>query len=178
MKHFLKIALLLTVVFAAPCAQAEGLKVGHVNMQRIMAESNAGKEARQQYDAKAKGYQDQLDVKIAANKKLKAEIDAGLKQLKPGQKPSQPLLDKQKLLATRDKELQNTLAVYQKELREFDATLTRGIVADFSVVAERYGEANGYDYLIRGLDALIYANKKQEVTDALLGEFNNQKNNK
>ena len=104
MKQAIKTLFLIVFVLAATVARAEGLKVGHIDMQRVFTESNAGKEARDQYAAKAKSYQDQLNVTIENNKKLKEEIDAALKQVKKGQKPSQTILDKQKKYGARERE--------------------------------------------------------------------------
>ena len=70
MKQAIKTLFLLIFVLAATVAKAEGLKVGHIDIQRLFAESNAGKEARDQYAAKAKSYQDQLNVTIESNNKI------------------------------------------------------------------------------------------------------------
>ena len=175
MKQAIKTLFLIVFVLAATVARAEGLKVGHIDMQRVFAESNAGKEAREQYAAKAKSYQDQLNVTIESNKKLKEEIDTALKQVKKGQKPSQTILDKQKKYGARERELQSTLAGYQKELKEYDGELTRKLMEEFSPLVEQFASANNYDYLIRNFDALLFANKKNDVTNTLISAFNNKK---
>lgn len=175
MKQLVK-TLLLVIFFLAPTAvRSEGLKVGHVDMQRIVAESSAGKEAREQYDAKAKSYQEQLNLQLQSNIKLKEEIEAGLKLVKKGQKPSQSILDKEKLFKTRESEIQNTLAGYQKELKAYDAELIRKVIEQLSPVVEQFALVNSYDYIIRNFDALLFANKKNDVTDTLISEFNNKK---
>jgi len=175
MKQLIK-TLLLVIFFLAPTAvRSEGLKVGHIDMQRIVAESSAGKEAREQYDAKAKSYQDQLNLQLQSNIKLKEEIEAGLKLMKKGQKPSPSILDKEKLFKTRESEIQNTLAGYQKELKAYDAELIRKVIEQLSPIVEQFALANSYDYIIRNFDALLFANKKNDVTDTLISEFNNKK---
>jgi len=95
--------------------------------------------------------------------------------VKKGQKPSQSILDKQKKYGARERELQNTLAGYQKELKAYDGELTRKLMEEFSPLIEQFASANNYDYLIRNFDALLFANKKNDVTDTLISAFNNKK---
>jgi len=172
MKQLIKAFFLLILVLSPTVASAEGVKIGHIDIQRVFTESNAGKEAHEKYVAKAKGYQAELDVKRASNQKLKEAVESALKQLRKGQKLPQTILDRQKQYDARERELQSTLAGYQSELKRYDEELTRKIMEEFSPLVEQFASANNYDYLIRNFDGILFANKKNEVTDLLVGELN------
>lgn len=80
MKYLINTVTLLAIMFSASLAGAAEMKIGHLDLQRIVAESDAGKIGHELLAAKTKRYQDEINVKIEQVKKLKASQEAGPKK--------------------------------------------------------------------------------------------------
>ena len=91
------------ILMSTTSLHAAGLKVGHFDLQRLIAQSDAGKDAREKYLSQAKNYQDEINTRTKKLQKMKEEIEAVTKGLKSNEKPSAPLVqnEKETQLATR-----------------------------------------------------------------------------
>lgn len=174
-KTWLLILLPLLFLLPSGVAGAAGIKAGHVDLQRLVEQSDAGKEAREKYLAKAKIYQDEINSRTERLNKLKAEIEKETRALGQADKLSQSLLDKDKEYGAQARELQRLRGGYQDELKVFDAELTRKILEAFGPVVGDYAGREGYDYIFRGYDAMVFASKNGDLTDALIKEFNKKR---
>lgn len=167
--------LLILLPFAPTFAGAAGIKAGHVDLQRLVEQSDAGKEAREKYLAKAKIYQEEINSRTERLNKLKAEIEKETRALGQADKFPQSLLDKDKEYGVQARELQRLLGGYQDELKVYDTELTRKVLEEFGPVVGEYAGREGYDYIFRGYDALVFASKNGDLTDALIKEFNKKR---
>lgn len=168
------IAILLTVSLAAS-ATAQPLKIGHFDLQRLVALSDAGKKAREQHKDKARTYQEDIDNRSTQLKKLKESIEKLSAGLKQGAAPPAELLEKDKEYGVQARELQRLVGAYQEELKLYDAELTRKVVEEFTPVLEDYAKKQGYDYILRLPEAALHAAEKHDLTDALVKEFNKKR---
>ena len=68
--------LILAALALIPCSnlQAAELKVAHFDLQRLVAQSDAGKEAREIYLTRVKNYQNEVNARTEKLKKLKDDI--------------------------------------------------------------------------------------------------------
>lgn len=156
----------------ATALYAAELKVGHFDLQRLISQSNAGKDARDNYLTKAKAYQDELKNRSDRLNKMKEEIESQLKKLKENEKPSGQLLDKDKEYAALFRDFQRLQGGYQDELKLYDAELIRKVVDQLAPVLRAYAVNNKYDYLLRVNETLAYAIEKRDLTDELIKAFN------
>jgi outer membrane protein len=166
--------LIITALFilVATSLQAAELKVGHFDLQRLIAQSEAGKGAREKYLSKAKSYQDQLNSRTEKLNKLKEEIEAAAKKLKQNEKPSASLVEKDKEYAAQFRDFQRLQGGYQDELKVYDAELIRKVIEDFAPVLSSFASANKYDYIFRLNETFAFAGEKLDVTDELVKAFN------
>jgi outer membrane protein len=170
MRRILIIATL--ILMSAVSLQAADLKVGHFDLQRLIAQSDAGKDAREKYLSRAKNYQDELNGRAEKLKKIKEEVGAEAKGLKENEKPSALLVEKDKEYAVLFRDYQRLQGGYQDELKVYDAELTRKVLEELTPVLRSYAVANKYDYLFRLNETLAYALEKRDVTDELVKAFN------
>jgi Skp family chaperone for outer membrane proteins len=49
------------------------------------------------------------------------------------------------------------------------------VLEKFFPILEEFAKKNNYDYIFRGFDALAYANKKLDLTDELVKEYNKKR---
>jgi outer membrane protein len=175
MKCLLQITLILVAVFTGSVAGATELKLGHIDLQKIVARSDAGKEAHQSYIERAKKFQEDISTRSDQLKKLKESLDLSAKSIKADEKVPQNIVDMDKEYGAQARELQRLLGIYQDDLKVYDSELTRKVLEKFFPILEEFAKKNNYDYIFRGFDALAYANKKLDLTDELVKEYNKKR---
>lgn len=148
-----------------------GPNIGHFDLQKVISQSKAGKDARELYQQKAQPYQDEINQRTQKLNALKEDIKAQAKKMKEGETPSAALIAKDKDAAGQYRELQRLLSGYQDELKRYDADLSRDVLVKLQPVLAKYAEKNKYDYLFKIADPLVYASKKRDVTDELIKIF-------
>ena len=173
MKSLVKMLIpMVAVLFVTTAGMAADLKVGHVNLQRLVSQSSAGKTASELYAAKVKKYQEDLDTRTEKLKKLGEDIEKESKALKQGEQPPRSLVDKNKEYGAQNRELQQLRNSYQSELKIYDDDMTRDVLEKLSPIMAEYAEKNGYDYILRNSDTLIFAKNSRDLTDEIINEFN------
>jgi outer membrane protein len=163
--------LVLTVLLFANSAFADALKIGYVDLQRALNESEAGKKAKEEF----KGQVDKLQASL---KKKKDAIDSLKEQLE------------KKSLVMKDEERGNLEEDYRKRMRDFereykdsqadlqqkDNELTGVIIKDLQEVIRDYGERENYTMIFEASStAVLYGTKEADVTEAILQEYNRKK---
>ena len=143
-------------------------KIGYVDLQRALNESDAGKKAKEEFKV-------QVDKLQAQLKKQKDEIDSLKNQL-----------DK-KSLVMKEEERNNLEEDYRKKLRDFernykdsqadlqrkDNELTGAIIHDLQDIIRSYGERERYTLILEsGSSPVLYSAKSADLTDAIIREYN------
>ncbi len=161
----------LAMVFLAQAAVAQTTpKIGYVDLQRALNESEAGKRAKEEFKV-------QVDKLQASLKKQKDEIDSLKDQLE------------KKSLVMKEDERGNLEEDYRKKLRDFernykdsqtdlqkkDNELTGAIIKDLQEIIRNYGEREGYTLILENTSsAVLYGSKSADLTDAIMQEYNSE----
>jgi len=151
---------------------AADLKIGHFDLQRMLAQSDAGKESREKYLARVNTYQDEMNRRAEKLKELKNSIEGEAKKLKENERPSNQLVEKDKEYAALFREFQRLQGGYQDELKLYDNELTRKVLEELTPVVGEFAVANHYDYLFKSLEPFAYASETRDLTDELVRIFN------
>jgi len=159
------------LVATASVVPAQELRIGTINLQRALNESNAGQEAKKRFKRELDKLQKDLE-------KQKNEVDALKDQLA------------KKALVMKDDERRNLEKEYQRKLREFerayedsqgelqqkDAELTRELLKVLQQIIQDYGRRGGYTVILEQAGgSLLYGAPHIEVTDAIIAEFNKKR---
>jgi len=166
--------ILAALVFFLACwtsAGAAEIKVGHVDLQRIVSNSEAGKQAREQYFVRTQKYQNEINARSEKLRQLKETIEKQAKGLKQGETIPAALLEEDKEYAAQARELQRLLGAYQEELKVYDQELTKKVLDAFTPILADYAVQNGYDYIFSRLDFFIFGAERRDLTPALIKEF-------
>jgi len=155
----------------ASVAVAEGpTKLGYVDLQKALNESEAGKRAKEEFKS-------QVDKLQASLKKQKDDIDSMKDQLE------------KKSLVMKEDERNNLEEEYRRKLRDFernykdsqadlqrkDNELTGGIIKELQEVIREYGEREGYLFILENTSsAVLYGAKGADLTDEIIRQYNNQ----
>lgn len=165
-RSFLTIILLLLSFLALPVFAAD-LKLGNVDMQKILLLSDAGKDAKEQLAVKAAKYEAEKNVKEEDLKKLKGELE------------KQSVLLSESARVAKEKEYQQRLKEYQRFLKDAQDDLqakndeyTNKIVDEIVKVVQDFGRKNGYTYIFVKNESMLFMDDKVDLTDELLKQFN------
>lgn len=162
---------MLAGMLLADVAWAQGApKIGYVDLQRALNESDAGKKAKEEFKV-------QVDKLQAQLKKQKDEIDNLKEQLE------------KKSMVMKEEERGNLEGDYRKRLRNFennykdsqadlqkkDNELTGAIIHDLQDVIRSYGERENYTLILEaGSTAVLYGAKNVDLTDAIIHEYDSR----
>jgi len=160
---------IIALTLVASSALAQGVpKIGYVDLQRALNESEAGKKAKEEFKV-------QVDKLQAQLKKQKDAIDSLKEQLE------------KKSLVMKEEERSNLEEDYRKKLRDFernykdsqadlqkkDTELTGAIIKDLQEIIHDYGERENYTLILEGSStAVLYGAKSADLTDEIIREYN------
>lgn len=158
--------LLLLSLTALPLFAAEA-RLGTVDMQKILLQSDAGKEAKEQLALRAAKYEAEKNVKEEDLKKLKGELE------------KQSVLLSESARGAKEKDYQQKLKEYQRFLKDAQDDLqakndefTNKIVEEIVKVVQDYGKKNGYTFIFVKNESMIFLDERIDLTDELLQQFN------
>ena len=162
---------LATVVLAGSAnTVAAQVKIGVVDLQRAINETEDGRQAKRRLKKVFDERQKSLDSK---QQSLKAQKDSLERQQdvlsedalrKKVEKYQQDLMD-----------LQNEYMQYQQELSTKEAELTQKILEKMQVILRRIGQTDGYTLIIEANEGgVVWVPSNLDLTDILIQKYNKQ----
>ncbi len=137
MKRIVALVLAALVLSSVP-ALASDMKIGYVDLQKALNESNAGKAAKEKIAAKVKDYQKKVEARQEELKKLKEELDKQAMLLSEDARSAKERDYQQKL-----KDFQRFTKDIQDDLQQRDADFTKSIIQDLVKVVQKVGKEKG-----------------------------------
>jgi outer membrane protein len=162
-------ALIITISFslASTAFGADGVKIGSVDIQKILLNSEAGKEAKEQLAGRASKYEGEKNSRESELKKLKEGLEKQNVLLSESARSAKEKDYQQKL-----KEYQRFLKDAQDDLQGKNDELTNKIVESIVKIIQDYGRKNGYTMVFVKNDGMIYLDEKADLTDEILKQLN------
>ena len=158
---------------AAGRAQAADDKIGYVDLQRALEETNDGKAAKAKLKSDFDKKQKELDEKQEELKKAKEDFD----------KKSALMKDDAKAKAAGDLQarflqLQETFGRLQKDLATKESEATRGILAKLSGVVQKIAEREHFAMVLERSSSVVYGKPALDVTNEVIRTYNSQNGTK
>lgn len=165
MKVFYALALAMVLVTSA---SAQEIKIGYVDLQRALNDSEAGKKAKEEFKKQV----DKLQVDL---KKQKDELDSMKDRLE------------KKALVMKEGERREMEKDYQRKLRDFernykdsqgelqlkDNELTRDLIQDLQAVIAEYGKKGNYTVILElSSSSVLYGDPKVDLTNQIIAAYN------
>lgn len=162
----LAVALLLSAI--APAASAQPLKIGVVDLQRALNETEDGRKAKAQlkglFDKRQKTLDQQQDSLRSMKENLEKQKDVLSREVL-----AKKLDEYQKAFA----ELQTTYMEFQRELGAKEGELTKGILERMHRIMRRIGQSEGYALVLDRSEAgVVYTPSSYDLTDVLIQRYN------
>lgn len=161
-----RIGLLALFLGVAAVASAE-VRIGIVDIQKILVLSEPGKAAKSELAAKAAAYDGEKNQKEEELKKLKGELERQSVLLNESARSAKEREYQQKL-----REFQRFMKDAQDDLQMKNDELTNRIGDDIVKLVQDYGKKNSFTTIFIKNDAMIYTDDSIDLTDTLLNLFN------
>jgi len=159
-----QISLAVVLGLAAFCAQAEEIRIGFINTDRIFKEANTAKQAQikleQEFSKREKDLNDSGNALKTAVEKFEREA--------PTLSESQRL-SRQKQLGEQDRDFQRKRREFQEELNARKNEEFQQVLERTNRVIKQVAEAEKYDLV---LQEAVYINPKHDITDKVLKVIN------
>ncbi|MFW5997270.1 MAG: OmpH family outer membrane protein [Desulfovermiculus sp.] len=148
-------------------ALAENLKIGVVDLQKIMEESEPGQKAIKELQSEFTEKKGELDSRKAAIEELRSELQKQSMVLSQEAQEEKAAEYRQKV-----NEFQKLYQTHQRRMQQKEEELRAPIIEVLVEIIREYGQKNGYTLLMdKNNSGVIYNDQAIEITDAILSEF-------
>lgn len=162
----LALALVLPLLVAAG-ASAQ-LKIGYVDLQRALNESDAGKAAKDRFKQQV----DRLQVDL---KKKKDQLDSLKEQLekKASVMKDEEARNLQKDYEKKARDFERSYKDSQAELQQKDNELTVELLKELQGVIEEFGKEGGYSMILeQSSSSVLYGAPDLDLTEQVIARYN------
>ncbi len=166
------ISLSLIILFCMPFSSlADALKIGCIDFQKVLNESDAGKKAKADLKALVESKQSTIDEKGKVIEKLKADLEKQASVLSAEAKKS-----KEEELEKILREYQRLVQDSQTDVKKKELELTDAIIKDMRQIVEKIGEEGGYTLILEKTGGMVlYSAKDVDLTDTVIKRYNQSK---
>ncbi len=167
MKRISLMIFVLTIFFAFTIEAKEKIKIGVVDLQRILMESTAGRKAKKELNDFYEQKKMELDKRQEELKNLQNELEKKITVLDEKTKR-----EKQIQLENKRLEYLQEMQESEKALREKDAELTQSIIRDVQDIVDEVADAEGYIFVFeKNEGGVLYFDKIYDITDSVLKKY-------
>lgn len=165
------VAVVVVIALAMPfSAKAQGtaaVKVAYVDLQKVMMESEKGKEAKRSLTDEAEKLKKTLNQKQDEIQKLKDTIERQGATMTP-----EARADKEKQYQTKLKDYQRIASDYQTELQQKDMEFTTKILKELEDIIRVMGETDKYTLILEKSQAgILFATPSIDITDRVISRY-------
>lgn len=168
----IKVGIISLLFFACSCvtvvaAEAGALKVGIMNVQKVLVESAAGQIAKAKFEKKGKELEAQFAAEQADIVDLQKEIE------KKGSVWSKDKKDEMVVeFNKKRRDLQTKSEDARQEMKKLQDKELEPILKALETIVDDFGEDNGYSVILDSKNGVIYFDDALDVSDALIAELN------
>lgn len=172
MKRFvlLCVSLFLCVILSSPLYAAD-IKIGVVDLQRCIQESQEGKRIAKELEAKKADLQKKIDQKQDELAKLKDELEKkGMMLSLDAQE------DKRKEFERKRREFQFLYEELSEEMRQAEADARRKILSDLEKVVQKLGKKEGISLILeRRSSGIMFVDGALDITEKAIQAYDQEK---
>jgi outer membrane protein len=165
-KYWLVVGML--VVSGSVALAQERIKIGFIDIQRIIAESQAGKKAKDRFQAQVKKAEADVQKERQDLERLKSDLDKKGPLLKEEERRNLEA-DFQK----RSVSLQRTMGDYQQDLQRKNNEMMAEILKELEQVVTEIGKAEKFT-LILERSQILYSDQATDITSRVIEVYNSR----
>lgn len=161
-----RFVLLLLILLSFPAWAEERIKIGFVDIQRAINESQAGKKAKEQFQTQVKKAESDLLKEKQEVERLKSEVDKKGPLLKDEERRNLEM-DLQKRYLGYQRSMQD----YQQELRQREGEMTADILRDLEKIVSELGKAEKFTFILER-SQVLYSDHAVDITNRVVEIYN------
>jgi outer membrane protein len=146
----------------------ERVKIGYIDIQRVIAESQAGKRARDRFQAQIKKAEGDILKERQDIERLKSDLDKKGPLLKDDERRNLEA-DLQK----RSVSLQRSMADYQQDLQAKNNEMMSDILKELEKIVNEVGKAEKFT-LILERSQILYSDQGIDITSKVIETYNSR----
>jgi outer membrane protein len=162
------LVLFLTLLCVPAVGAQDRVKIGFIDIQRAISDSNAGKRAKERFQAQVKKAEAELLKEKTELERLKADLDKKGPLMKEEERRS---LEGD--LQRRYVNYQRTMTDHQQELRQKEGALTGDILKELEKIVNEIGKKDKFT-LILERNQILYSDQGIDVTNKVIEVFNSR----
>jgi outer membrane protein len=166
MKNIFLMVGVIVMLILPLTARSQTVNIAYIDLQRVMVESEKGKEAKQVLTQEAERLKKTLDVKQDELQKMKDAIEKQGITITP-----EARAEKEKQYQTKLKDYQRLATDYQNELQQKDQEVTQKMLKDLEEVIRGLGEKEKYTLIIEK-SQVLFASPTIDITPKIITLFN------
>jgi len=157
----------LTLALTLPAQAAEKLRIGVVNLQRAVEESQEGKAAEKELEGLKKKLEDTLNRKLKDFYEREKKLREAWAVLKEGERSKRAQASQQEM-----EQLQKEYAEAERELMQRKTAVMMKISRKLNTVIEGVAKRDSYDYIFANA-AVLWAPRHVDLTNEIIRLYNN-----
>jgi outer membrane protein len=167
----LMVALVGSVLLLAPPVRAsETFKIGILDLQKCLDQSEAGKKAKKLLQDKSERIKKDLSLKRDELKKNRDEFTK-----KAGVLNADARRDKEKELIRKEEDFRDLVREKEEEMRKDEYNAMQPLLNDLFEVTSKLAKDENYTLIVEAKSGVVYYNKSIDVTDKIVKLFNEGK---
>ncbi|MGH7362286.1 MAG: OmpH family outer membrane protein [Candidatus Methylomirabilales bacterium] len=164
------VALAVLMAGGLVAAQENTLKIGFVDVQKVLNDSAKGKEAKAKLEKEREAKQKEVRAKEEEIKKLEADLQ------KQGAVLSEAARrERQEAINRKIRDLRRLFEDFNRDLQKRETELLNEILREIRKLVVVYGKEQQYTLILEAQSGIIYASQGADLTDEVLAAYNRQK---
>ena len=159
----------MALVLVAATAWAEPASVGYVDFQRVMNESEQGKNVKIELEGFVKERGGKIDELARQRDALQAEIEKN--QVALSESALRAKVDELKKI---EREADRLIQESNEELVNLQREMELSILEELSDIIDELGKEGGYDIIVP-IEVVLYAREGSDLTDEVIKRYNKKK---
>lgn len=168
MKHFFAAFFVVAILISPLAALSQSLNIAYIDLQKVMLESEQGKQIRKILTDDAERLKRNLDGKQAELQRLKDALEKQGATITPEARG-----EKEKQYQAKLKDYQRLYNDYQGELQQKDMEYTQKVLKEIEEIVRGLGEREKYSLILEKSQAgILYATPAIDITNKVISSFN------
>lgn len=157
----------LCLVFLLPGAAYAEMKIGVINFEGIITQSEYGKRAREKMQAKVSSIDADMQKAQQDLEKFQQELSKQSMALSQEAQQSKIAEYREKVMV-----FENKRREAQEQLQQAERDLFQPVIELLVTVAQDYARKNGFDLMLNAKSSVVFASEPLDLTMVILDEFN------
>jgi outer membrane protein len=160
-------ALVFCTVVLSEAQVAKSPKLATVDIQQLLMESKAGKQAKEKVEAERNLKQKEIAAREEEVSRLQRELEKQASILSEAARK-----EKQEAIDRKIRDLRRTYDDFNRDLQKKEGDLIRELLKDITVLIRDYGQQKGYALILeRGQSGIIYGADEIDLTKEIIALY-------